>query len=196
MSNKIFYSPSSRGFYDTWVHTEAQIPVDRVEIPASLHAALLEAQSGGKEIVAGPDGVPVAIDPPAVPLTAAIQRALLHIDAETDRVIRDTIGSRAEEYRQAEADATAYRDAGYGGTVPPFVADHQAAKGDWTAQQAADDILSTSAAWRTAQAAIRANRLLCKEHVRRAADLAGVQTGVQQWAAFVVAVRGQLGIGA
>ena len=51
-------------------------------------------------------------------------------------------------------------DGGYiGDPAPASVASWATAKG-MTAQQAADDINATAAAWRTAQAAIRAARLL------------------------------------
>lgn len=115
------------------------------------------------------------------------------IDADTDSLYAAVIGNRAAEYTAAEAEATAYADAGYTGTVPASVASWATAKG-WTAQQAADDINATAAAWRTAQAAIRAARLLRKEQARTAADLAALATTRAQWAGFVAAIREQLGV--
>lgn len=115
------------------------------------------------------------------------------IDADTDSLYAAVIGNRAAEYTVAETEATAYAGAGYTGAVPASVASWATAKG-WTAQQAADDINATAAAWRTAQAAIRAARLLRKEQARTAADLAALNTVQAQWAGFVAVIRGQLGI--
>lgn len=52
----IRYSAATRGFYDD---AHPAIPADAVEIAAERHAALLDAQAQGAEIVPGPDGVPV-----------------------------------------------------------------------------------------------------------------------------------------
>lgn len=55
----ILFSPSCCAFFDTDFH-EA-IPADALEIGADLHAELLDAQSSGAVIVAGPHGQPIAI---------------------------------------------------------------------------------------------------------------------------------------
>lgn len=62
-------------------------------------------------------------------------------------------------------------------------------------RQAADDILAQAMAWRGAQAQIRAQRLLRKEQARNAVDAPALDAVAQGWAAFVVAVRAQLGQG-
>ena len=118
--------------------------------------------------------------------------ALVQIDADVDAINLAVIGSRAQEYELAEKHGLEYKDAGYTGTVPSSVQSWATAKA-WTATQAADDILATAAQWRTAQAAIRAQRLLRKEQVRAATDAAGVAAVMAAWAGFVVAIRGQLG---
>lgn len=121
--------------------------------------------------------------------TAAIKK----IDVDADKIYGDVLGNRAEEYALAEQDATAYKAAGYSGAVPSSVQSWATAK-SWTATQAADDILTTAAAWRGAQAAIRAARLLRKEQVRTTADAAGVDAAMAAWQAFVSYIRGQLAI--
>lgn len=116
------------------------------------------------------------------------------IDADTDALYAAVIGNRAAEYTVAEAEATAFADGGYtADPAPASVASWATAKG-WTAQAAADDIIATASAWRTAQAAIRANRLLRKEQARTAADLAALATTRAQWAGFVAAIREKLGV--
>ena len=58
-------------------------------------------------------------------------------DAARQRIVGDAI--RVVEYQvaEAEADATAFKNADYTGAVPPFVGVWAQAK-NWTAQQAAD----------------------------------------------------------
>lgn len=118
--------------------------------------------------------------------------ALIQIDTDVDAINNAVIGSRAQEYELAEKHAQEYKDAGYSGPVPSSVQSWATAKA-WTTTQAADDILTTAAHWRTAQAAIRAQRLLRKEQVRSATDVAGITAATAAWAGFVAAIRGQLG---
>ena len=120
-------------------------------------------------------------------------QAVSRIDSDADEIYNAVIGNRATEYAQAEADALAYRAAGDSGAVPSSVASWATAKG-WTATQATDNILATATAWRTAQAAIRAARLLRKEQVRSAGAGSGIDTAMASWAGFVAAIKGQLGI--
>jgi len=73
MEQKLFYAASTGGFYASDIHDA--IPVDAVEITAEQHAALLQAQSEGKQIVAGNDGYPVAVvpAPPAAIVPESVQ---------------------------------------------------------------------------------------------------------------------------
>lgn len=137
------------------------------------------------------DKTPEVIAAEAASAILTARTALLkQIDADTDAIYLAVQGYRGPEYMLAETDATAYKDAGYTGTVPSSVQSWATAKSQ-TAQWAADDILATAAAWRTAQASIRAQRLARKEQARTAADLAPVATG---WAGFVAAIRAALGV--
>jgi hypothetical protein len=133
--------------------------------------------------------------PPAPSLSEKRALFVKQIDADTDAVIGAVIGNRASEYELAEAQATAYADAGYVGSVPAYVqswANAKAGQG-WTAQTAADDILATASIWRPAQATLRAQRLLRKEQARNAADAAALDAVAAQWAGFLSAVKAQLG---
>jgi hypothetical protein len=85
-------------------------------------------------------------------------------DART-RVVGDPV--RVFEYTVAETDAGIFAAAGYTGTVPVPVAIWAQAK-NWTAQQAADDILSASRSWQMALMGLRQARLIGKEGVRSA----------------------------
>lgn len=131
--------------------------------------------------------------PPAVDLAALIKAATTKIDADADKIYGDVVGNKGEEYRSAEADAKAFIAALYTGTAGGGVTSWATAKG-WTNTQAADDIITQATAWRGAQAAIRANRLVRKEAVKAAVDLTALNTAMAQWAGFAAAIRGQLGV--
>lgn len=116
------------------------------------------------------------------------------IDADTDALVQAVIGNRTSEYELAEKEANDYKTAGYPASpVPGSVSAWAAAKG-WTNTQAADDIIATATGWRTAQASIRANRLLHKENARNAADVTALDTVKSSWSAFLTTIKGQLGV--
>jgi len=60
-----YYAASTNGFYHTDVNLD--IPIDAVPMNLEEYNALLGAQARGKRIVAGPEGLPTAIDPPPPP---------------------------------------------------------------------------------------------------------------------------------
>lgn len=129
----------------------------------------------------------------AASLATLKTNAVVAIDREVDAIYAAALGNRGPEYTDAETAAQAYADAGYTGTVPDAVQSWATAKG-WTATQAANDILAAATGLRNAKSAIRAARLLRKEQVRAAADGATVATAMAQWAAFVTAIKAQLGV--
>ncbi|NIG44647.1 tail fiber assembly protein [Enterobacter sp. Acro-832] len=59
--NKYYYSPSTRGFYQSQIHKE--YPADAVEIDESEYCQLIQAQQNGMEITPGADGGPVLTEP-------------------------------------------------------------------------------------------------------------------------------------
>lgn len=134
----------------------------------------------------------VRLGPPVVPSVSVIKAAnIKKIDADVDAIYEAAIGNRATEYSEAEAQAAAFRTAGYTGTVPAYVTSWLSnnTKGFTTATQAADDIIAQANAWRGAAASIRSNRLLAKKNL---AD--DVSTAMAQWQGFVSAIRSSLGI--
>jgi hypothetical protein len=136
----------------------------------------------------------VGAEPTAADLTAINRLALVRkIDSDADAIYSAVIGNRSTEYAQAEIDGINYKAANYTGTVPSSVLSWATAKG-WTATKACDDILQTAAGWRTAQAAIRAQRLGKKEEAKNAVDEAALILVSAQWSLFVSAVRAQLGL--
>ncbi len=56
------YSPLEKGFFCPHIHST--IPNDAVPVTEEAHAALIEGQSQGNQIVPGPDGYPILGAPP------------------------------------------------------------------------------------------------------------------------------------
>ena len=94
---------------------------------------------------------------------------------------------RLAEYKQAKADADAFKAAGYAGTVPDTIACWSDAKA-WTNQQACDDILTTAASWEMALAVIRRQRLIGKANVNAAADAAAAQAAADAAMAIIQSI--------
>lgn len=120
------------------------------------------------------------------------------IDDDADDIRRAVLGARTTEYQQAETDADNFKTAGYTGTVPDSVQSWLNAKNavgaNWTAQQAADDILTTASQWRSAQTQIRFNRLLRKEQAKAAPTQVDLDTAMSAWRTFRDQMRSQLGL--
>jgi len=57
------YSPSTRGFYRQEIHGD-NIPADAIDVADGTHAALMEGQAQGQQIMPGPDSNPYLADPP------------------------------------------------------------------------------------------------------------------------------------
>lgn len=73
----ILFSPSTRGFYPPNVAYDS-LPDDLVEISIERHQELLAAQAAGMSIVAGPDGLPMPVEPaPQVPPVVSMAQARL-----------------------------------------------------------------------------------------------------------------------
>lgn len=137
-------------------------PVDgAVEVSDADYAALLEKQAQGWQIIDGEDGRPQAV-PPApseyhtwdgtawtLPAEAAVQ-VLADARARGTEQINDAVEAILQpltrfevEYKRREAQARAYREAGYKGEVPCQVAAFATPTGK-TPKEAADIILAQS----------------------------------------------------
>jgi hypothetical protein len=145
-------------------------------------------ENGAWQTAALPAPEPVPVPPTPAEIKVA---NLKKIDANVDLLYALAIGNRATEYSEAEVQATSYKNTGYSGTTPPYVASWLSynTKGLTTAQQAADDILTQASTWRSASSAIRSNRLAAKKNLAN-----DVPTAMAQWEGFVTAIRGQLGL--
>jgi hypothetical protein len=128
---------------------------------------------------------------PPVPTLAEVKMTLCsQIDASADAsyiAIGCPSPGRLAEYKQAKADADAFKAASYEGTVPDTIACWSEAKA-WTNQQACDDILTTAASWEMALAAIRRQRLIGKANVNAAADATTANTAADAAMAIIQSI--------
>ena len=58
----IYFSKIANGFYDTNIHSQANIPTDAIEISSTLHESIFQGQAEGKQISSDEVGNPVLID--------------------------------------------------------------------------------------------------------------------------------------
>lgn len=107
----LYYSAATGGFYDSHVHDAW--PDDAVEITASQHQALLNANAEGQLIMADAKGRPVAVDPPPLEPHQLLERMRLKRDERLlacdylmmpDYPIEAALRSDWAAYRQALRD--------------------------------------------------------------------------------------------
>lgn len=159
---------------------------------AGYPAGCTDEELQALDIVKVIEGPPPPEPPPSV---ADLAITFGHqITADVDAVYRAVIGERQFEYTEAEAQALAYKTAGYTGTVPPFVASWVTASGK-TPTAAADDILAQAGAWRAAAGAMRAARLTHKAQAQAATTYAQLDAVRASWATSIGAIKAALGIG-
>lgn len=130
--------------------------------------------------------MPVPPDPDPVPTVADATRM---IDDSAGKIIRDVIGDRAEEYRQAEDEAKIWTASNYVGDVPPSIA-IWASVAHITAIDACKSILEQARVWRDALVQIRSARLTCKS----IAESGQVEQALAQWATLEAEIRASLGV--
>ena len=117
--------------------------------------------------------------------------AIAEIDAYADACRLAVVGdaARIKEYEDAQLAAEQYRDAGYVGPVPEAVSAWADARwrDEWTALQAAEDILAASGRWYAALRGIRRMRLNAKETIRAVSTGEEVATTVATFRATLTA---------
>lgn len=114
------------------------------------------------------------------------------LESDTDNLIREVVGERANEYLLAEEEATVFKAAGYLDLdVPPSVSSDAIASGR-TNTEACDLILAMATNWRKAQKDLRANRLLAKAKVKVAATVSDISLVKDTWNEFLMNLRSQI----
>lgn len=120
-------------------------------------------------------------EPPAPTLAQVKLDLCAQVDAARDEAYAAIGGNnagRVQEYIMARADAVAFRDAGYTGTVPVFVASWVTPERD--AQQSTDGIIATADAWTEFVGMVRSYALPGKYAVNMAADEASARAAADQ----------------
>lgn len=134
------------------------------------------------------------VQPIPAPVIAARSQALrAGLVAQIDEAVAAIYGRFTRfqlEYTEREAQAQAYKDAGYTGTVPPRVAEFATPAG-MPAQAATDLILQQAVNLRTAQGALSALRMR-KYEVLRAATDAQAQAAAEAIMAGIATVGAQV----
>lgn len=169
----------------------ADIPTGWVEISSPVSWNRPYAQAVQKWI----NGASVWVDERTLETLQASSIAKTYEDV--DKVVKDAVGNRTEEYKDAEVAAQAYKAAGYTGTVPADVqcyATHNPTGAVQTGQWAADDILGKATAYAQAKLAMREQRFASQSAMRAATTNAEIDSAVAVWDGFIANVRTQIGI--
>jgi hypothetical protein len=130
-------------------------------------------------------------------LTAACVAAVAKTYADVDSVVRDAVGLRFEEYKDAEIDARAFAASGYAGDAPESVACHARSNPTGVAQTdqwAADQIIARADAFAAAKLSMRSNRMDRQADMRAATTASELASAGAAWDSFIATTRAQLGL--
>lgn len=119
---------------------------------------------------------------------AAVSAAISKTYTDVDTIYALAIGNRAEEYKQAEADARAYAASGYTGTPTAYVSGWATTKG-LTNQQSADAIIARADALTAAKLSLRNQRFVSQAAMLAATTRAELDTAIAAWDAFVASTK-------
>lgn len=168
----MLYSQTTSGFYSRGLHGDS-IPADAKLISDSEYKTLINGQSQGKVIAADENGMPILIDPAIPTPLKRRNNAKTAIDIAAGQARQRFVSSGQlidMEYKLAQEQTKAWRDAGSpAGDVPLAVSDWAAAAG-MTDEQAAQDIEATAQAWEMVLLTVRQIRLAGKAAVDAATD--------------------------
>jgi len=123
---------------------------------------------------------------------------IAQVKSEAGQLTTQVLQGLGSEYELNEAEAIAYKAAGYPATVPLSVADEVASKASKnitiTATVACNNILAAATGWRNAQAALRRNRLTVVSAAEVAVDAAALDAIKADRATFISTLKTNLGI--
>lgn len=168
----IFYSKSLNAFFVSEIHGN-QMPDDVVEITAKKHRALINGQATGKIIAGDSQGHPILVDPALTPITDRRNAAKSSIDSAAGNARQRFVSTGTlidMEYKLAQEQTKAWREAGSPANNVPDAITSWAAAAGMTDEEAAADIEATANAWEQVLIAVRQIRLAGKAAVDAAAD--------------------------
>lgn len=171
------------------VHCQNYHPSQRDELLAASAGeaqAVVDAAGWTDAHIASVLAAEYAVAHPFTP--SVVSDAIAKTYSDVDAIYAMAIGNRAEEYKQAEADARAYAAAGYTGTPTAYVSGWAAAKG-LTSQQSADAIIARADALVAAKLSLRNQRFTSQAAMSAATTRAELDTAVAAWNAFVAATK-------
>lgn len=167
-----YYSQETGCTYVTGLN-DSRLPADAKPIPEERYLQVIASPPAGMARSHDADGLPILIAAP--PYVPTAEELCQRIDTAADSARRAVAGDplRAVEYDRAAAQAQAFKDADYQGTVPPMVAAW--AISGRTPQQAADSILAEAAQYNGALVQLRTVRLQAKELIRAAINAGNIE---------------------
>lgn len=127
----------------------------------------------------------------AAALPNAKASAIAKTYSDVDAIYDLAIGNRAEEYKQAEVDARAFKAAGYTGTPSAYVSGWAAVKG-LTNTQSADAIIARADALTAAKLSLRNQRFTSQASINAATTSIEVDTAIAAWDVFIAATKAAL----
>jgi len=113
-------------------------------------------------------------------------------ERDTDNLIKEIVGERAFEYQLAEAEAIAFKAAGYPENDVPASVSSDAIANNYSNTIACDLILTMAANWRGVQTALRAQRLLSKANTNNALTDDELNTIEAGWDGFLAYIKQQI----
>jgi len=132
-----------------------------------------------------------AVKPAAIQLADDRNAAILKTYGDVDYIYTLAVGMRGEEYRTAEADARAYKAAGYTGTPSAYITGWAAAKG-LTNVQSADAIIARADALAAAKIALRNQRFTSQSAMQAASTSATLKVATDAWDIFIANIKASL----
>lgn len=135
----------------------------------------------------------VYVEPLSIRRAAAISKCYSDIDA----IVKAAVGERAEEYKEALAEAQAFADSGYAEPAPESVVKFaqknptmQVQTNAWAAQQ----VIGRAQALADARKRMRDQRFDSQYDMRAAATGADLDAAIAAWDAFTLVIHAQLGL--
>lgn len=128
-----------------------------------------------------------------VPLAILSGAAIAKTYSDIDEIYAAAVGNRGDEYKLAEADALAFKAAGYAGVCPASISSWKPSS-TLTNQQKADTVIAQAIGLRSAISAMRVQRFASQDAMMAAITQAQLDAAVATWGAFILATRTSLGL--